>query len=125
VPYAELPIVSLVLGFLGAAAVITFSALIARTFLGTALSYAGARSIVIYLAFFFPMAVSRMILIKLGFIDSVGTISVLVMTAGILAPLVLMFLIEKTGYGRFLFTRPDWAKLQDRRKVDASMVPAE
>ena len=43
----------------------------------------------IYLAFFLPMAVSRAVLLKSGIISDVGTISLLVTLAGIIAPIVL------------------------------------
>ena len=33
------------------------------------------------------------------------------MTIALLSPLVLYWLIEKTGWGRFLFERPAWAHI--------------
>jgi uncharacterized membrane protein len=49
--YADLPLVSLALGLAGAAAIVTVSALLARTRLSSPLAWLGANSIVIYLAF--------------------------------------------------------------------------
>ena len=56
---AELPFVSLGLGLLGATAVVSVSALMAKSDLFKPLRYCGQNSIVIYLAFFLPMAASR------------------------------------------------------------------
>ena len=111
--YSELPLVSLFLGFLGALAIISMSSLLANlsqsNIVHRVLSYLGAHSIVVYLAFFLPMAATRTVLLKTGIITDVGTISLLTMLMGIILPVILYMLIERTGYGRFLFTRPQWA----------------
>ena len=65
---ATLPFVSLGLGLLGAAAVVALAALMARSDVFKPLRYCGKNSIVIYLAFFLPMAASRMVLLKTGWI---------------------------------------------------------
>ncbi|WOC15846.1 hypothetical protein MP213Fo_13050 [Pseudochrobactrum sp. MP213Fo] len=111
--YSELPFISLFLGFLGALAIVSVSSLLAQ--LGNAnhlhrvLSYLGGHSIVIYLAFFLPMAATRIILLKTGVIIDLGTISALTTLMAIILPVILYMLIEKTGYARFLFARPQWA----------------
>jgi hypothetical protein len=51
---------------MGALAVIAGSALLARAHLLKGLRYAGRNSLVVYLAFFLPMIVTRVMLIKLG-----------------------------------------------------------
>ena len=56
---AGLPFVSLALGFMGAGAVVAASALMAQSDLFRLLRYCGRHSIVIYLAFFLPMAAAR------------------------------------------------------------------
>ena len=124
--HADLPLVSLGLGLAGALAIVTGAALLAKGRAGETLRWLGEHSIVIYLAFFLPMAVSRTVLLKLGIITDVGTISALVTLAGILGPVVLYMLVRWTGYGRFLFERPNWARIDQptRRRRDA-MVPAE
>lgn len=108
---AALPFISLFLGAVGAFAVIVFSALLTEFGVAAPLQRCGENSIVVYLAFFFPMAVSRTILLKTGLISDIGTISVLVTAAGVIAPLVLWWLIRKTGYGTFLFVRPRWTRI--------------
>lgn len=111
-----LPFVSLVLGGLGALAVTTFASLITALPIGSFLRFFGKNSLVIYLAFFFPMGASRVILLKLGFLD-IGSISLIVTLTAILSPLVLKLLIDWSGWGKFLFERPDWARLQSDRKA--------
>ncbi|WP_439273158.1 acyltransferase family protein [Pseudochrobactrum sp. HB0163] len=118
--YSELPLISLFLGFLGALAIISLSSLLsclsAANIMHRALSFLGAHSIVVYLAFFLPMAVTRTVLLKTGVISDIGTISVLTTAAGVILPVILYMLIDKTGYGRFLFERPQWAII-DKKTV--------
>ena len=64
--WSKLPLVSLGLGLIGAAAVVSFSALLAKAALFDPLRFCGQNSIVIYLAFFLPMAATRMLLLKTG-----------------------------------------------------------
>jgi uncharacterized membrane protein YcfT len=61
--YADLPFVSLALGLVGAAAVVSVAALMANSDLFSPLRYCGRQSIVIYLAFFLPMAATRIALL--------------------------------------------------------------
>lgn len=122
---AELPFLSLALGFSGALAVVAVAALVAEKPWSRWLSWLGAHSIVIYLAFFLPMAIARAVLIRTGLIQDVGTISLLVTIAGVLGPVLLYAVIAGTGYGRFLFERPQWATIENRRRSDRQIVPAE
>lgn len=103
-----LPGLSLVLGAAGGIAVVLVSSLLASSGRLSGLRWMGAHSIVIYLAFFFPMAVARILLPKLGLFDT-GTLSLLVTLAAVSGPVVLYIVVERTGYGRFLFQRPVWA----------------
>jgi uncharacterized membrane protein YcfT len=102
---AEFPVVSLALGMAGAAAVVSVSVLLAKSDLAKPLRYCGRNSIVIYLAFFLPMALSRMVLVKTGWITDIGTISVLVTVAGVMGSLVWFWAVRWT-FLRFLFERP-------------------
>ncbi len=103
---AALPVVSLVLGLVGCGAVVAMAALLARFGTADAIRYAGERSIAIYLAFFLPMAATRILLVKTGVIADIGLVSLIVTAVAVTAPLVLLWLTEKTGRGRFLFVRP-------------------
>ena len=103
---AELAFVSLGLGMLGAAAVVALAALMAKTDIFKPLRYCGKHSIVIYLAFFLPMATSRMVLLKTGWISDVGTISALVTFAGVVGALIWFWAVRRS-FLRFLFERPE------------------
>jgi uncharacterized membrane protein YcfT len=123
---ADLPLVSLSLGMAGAMAVVAISVFLARTRAAAAFAWLGEHSIVVYLAFFLPMAVSRTILLKTGIIPDLGTVALLVTLAGILGPIVLYALIQWTGYGKFLFERPDWARIDGPyRRPKEALVAAE
>ncbi|MCV0395206.1 MAG: acyltransferase family protein [Rhizobiaceae bacterium] len=122
--WSELPLVSLALGLAGALAICSLAALVARLRGAAWLTWLGAHSIVVYLAFFLPMAVSRAILVKTGIVTDPGLVSLMVTTAGVVGPVLLYGLIHWSGYGRFLFERPSWAFLdrpgepQDRARAD-------
>lgn len=103
--YSELPFVSLGLGLIGACAVVTVSALLAMSDVFGPLRYCGRNSIVIYLAFFLPMAATRTVLIKTGLIADIGMISLVVTAAGVLGSLALFWATRDSGL-RFLFDRP-------------------
>lgn len=101
---ASMPFVSLVLGLIGAGAVVSAAALMAKSDLFKPLRYCGRNSIVIYLAFFLPMAIARGALIRLGLFD-VGTMSALVTVSGVIGSLALFWAVRGTP-ARFLFERP-------------------
>jgi uncharacterized membrane protein YcfT len=117
-----LPFVSLTLGLMGAAAVVAVSALMAKSDVFAALRYCGKHSIVIYLAFFLPMAASRAVLIKTGVVTDVGTIAALVTFAGVIVPLALFWAVRATPL-RFLFERPQRFWLAPKRRM--VLQPAE
>jgi len=109
--YSEVPGVNLGLGFLGAGAVVAASVLLSTRNWALPLRYAGENSIVVYLAFFLPMAVTRAALLKFAPGLDIGTVALIVTAAGVVAPLILHALVKDTRL-RFLFKRPDWAKLK-------------
>ncbi|MHA7775550.1 acyltransferase family protein [Roseibium sp. M-1] len=108
--WSQLPVVALVLGATGAAAIILTSALIVKSGGLGFLRHFGENSIVIYLAFFFPMALMRVILLDIGLLD-IGTMALVVTAFAVVAPMLLFWLIRRTGIGWFLFRRPAWAYL--------------
>jgi len=117
--HADLPLVSLGLGAVGALAVVTVSALMAKTPVAEPLRYCGEKSIVIYLAFFLPMAVSRIVLLKTNLIPDIGTVSLLVTAAGVVGPLILYWIVRGTWF-RFLFVRPGWARYEPGKRLAAA-----
>src|SRR5215204_3100766 len=98
---AELPLLSLALGLLGASAVVAVSALMAKSDLFAPLRYCGRNSIVIYLAFFLPMAISRTALLQTGYITDIGTISLIVTSEGVIGAVMLHWMLRNTPL-RFL-----------------------
>lgn len=108
---AGLPGLNLLLAIAGAAALCVSAGLLAKVPAMAWLRWLGSKSIVVYLAFALPMAVTRTVLVRLGLIEDVGLLSTIVMTVAIVSPLILWWLTERTGIGRFLFTRPAWAHI--------------
>jgi uncharacterized membrane protein YcfT len=107
--WSELAVVSLAAGAAGALAIVTAAALLSACPWTGWLRWLGAHSIVVYLAFFLPMAATRVLLLRTGFIQDVGTVSLLVTAAGVAGPVLLYALVRATGLGQFLFRRPAWA----------------
>jgi uncharacterized membrane protein YcfT len=102
---SEWPVVSLLLGLAGACAIVTSGTLLARVHWLGFLRFCGEHSIVIYLAFFLPMAATRTLLLKAGLIHDIGTISLIVTVAGVLGALAIWWMALKAG-ANFLFERP-------------------
>lgn len=120
--YDDLPFVSLALGFAGAAAIVGMAALLAQVNWFSLLRYAGENSIVVYLAFFLPMAATRVVLLKTSVIPDLGTVALIVTAMGVIAPLVFHAAIRGTKLD-FLFVRPAAFHLSRSRKTP--LAPAE
>jgi uncharacterized membrane protein YcfT len=119
---SEWPVISLLLGFAGAIAIIVAGTLLARMQWLTFLRFCGEHSIVIYLAFFLPMATTRAVLLKYSPFD-IGTISLAVTIAGVVGALVIWRLALALG-ATFLFERPDAFWIAPRKKP-ATLQAAE
>ncbi len=120
--YGDLPFVSLALGFAGAAAIVAMAALLAKVNWFSLLRYAGENSIVVYLAFFLPMAATRAVLLKTGMIPDLGTVALIVTATGVVVPLLFHAVVRGTRFD-FLFVRPAAFTLRAPRK--APLQPAE
>jgi uncharacterized membrane protein YcfT len=103
--FSEWPVVSLALGLAGACAIVVIGTLLAQARRLDALRYCGEHSIVIYLAFFLPMAATRTLLLKFGLIHDIGAISLIVTIAGIIGALAIWW-ISRSTRANFLFERP-------------------
>jgi uncharacterized membrane protein YcfT len=121
--FSELPIVSLLLGLAGACAIITTGTLLARMHWLNFLRFCGQHSIVIYLAFFLPMASTRTLLLKTGIIHDVGLISLIVTIVGVVGSLVI-WRLALLAHANFLFERPDGFWIAPR-KPGATLQAAE
>ena len=108
---AALPGLRLALAFTGSIALCIVASLLSRFAFMNWMRWLGEHSIVVYLSFSIPMAATRLVLIKLGLIENTGLLSLLVLLAALVSPIVLYWLIQRTGLGKFLFERPVWAHL--------------
>lgn len=122
---SDWPVVSLMLGTAGAVAIVALAALIAGAKAAEPLRYVGELSIVVYLAFFLPMAIARAVLLKTGIIIDIGWIALIVSTVGVAAPLGFHWLVTRTGWGTFLFERPKAFYVDRQAPPDRRMQPAE
>jgi uncharacterized membrane protein YcfT len=103
--FSEWPVISLALGLAGACAVVVTGTLLARAHRLEFLRYCGEHSIVIYLAFFLPMAASRTLLLHFGPIHDIGVVSLIVTVAGVIGALAIWWATRGTR-ANFLFERP-------------------
>lgn len=102
---SEWPLISIALGLAGACAIVTLGTLLARVHWLTFLRFCGEHSIVIYLAFFLPMATTRTLLLRTGWIADIGMISLIVTIAGVVGALAIWRIALAAG-ATFLFERP-------------------
>jgi len=120
--FSEWPLISLALGLAGAGAIVISGTLLARAHWLTFLRFCGKYSIVIYLAFFLPMATTRTLLLRTGLIHDIGTVSLIVTVVGVVGALVLWWVALRVG-ANFLFERPDafWiVPKKERRALQAA-----
>ncbi len=104
------PVLSLAMGFAGAAAIVTVGSLLAQRDWAWPLRYAGANSIVVYLTFFFPKGVlSRLAVATVPHWD-VAVVSLLITAVAIVTPLVFHRFIRSTRLA-FLYVRPSASRL--------------
>ncbi|WP_024509289.1 acyltransferase family protein [Bradyrhizobium sp. ARR65] len=116
--YSELPLLSLMLGIAGACAIVTSGTLLAHARRLDALRFCGEHSIVIYLAFFLPMAATRTLLLKTGLIEDIGAISLIVTIAGV-AGALLIWRLALAVHANFLFERPDAFWIAPKKQATA------
>jgi uncharacterized membrane protein YcfT len=103
---SEWAVISLGLGLAGACAVIAIATLLARTHGLKFVRFCGEHSIVIYLAFFLPMAATRTVLVRTGVIADVGLMSLVVTATALFGALAIWRIALRFG-ADFLFERPD------------------
>lgn len=108
----------------GSFVVVVFASLLSKMRGTVWLRYCGANSIVIYLAFFLPMAVTRVIIVKFGLISNIGLASIVVALIGVIVPIIVHGLVKHTKLS-FLFERPVMFRLTLRKQGDFQPHPAE
>lgn len=119
--FSEWPLISLALGFAGAGAIIVAGTLLARKQWLNGLRFCGEHSIVIYLAFFLPMATTRTLLLKFLPMADVGAVSLIVTVSGVCGALAIWWLALKAR-GDFLFERPAAFSIAPKRRVVAEVA---
>lgn len=107
---ADLPIISVVLGGMGAMAIVLLASQLSKFHAAPFIKYCGANSIVLYISFTIPMAFTRVILLKLGVITDTGVASMLVWLVALISPLIIHAVLRHTPL-RLLYERPTWAAL--------------
>jgi hypothetical protein len=85
--------------------VIALSSLLSTRDWAQPLRYAEQNSIVVYLAFFLPMATTRALLLKFALDLDLGLVALTVTTVAAITPLLFYALVKDT-FWRFLFKRP-------------------
>ena len=110
-----LPIISLVLGMAGAFAVIAAATLLTRRDWrwGEFVKYTGRNYLVIYLAYFIPLALFETLLASTGFRTESGLTILFLTLASLGAPLLLHQLLRKTPLIA-LYRRPAAFRLQEK-----------
>jgi len=121
--FSEWPLISLALGVAGACAIITIGTLLARAHWLSFLRFFGEHSIVIYLAFFLPMATTRTLLLKTGLIHNIGAVSLVVTIVGVAGALAIWWIALRAG-ANFLFERPPAFWIAPK-KAGKALQPAE
>jgi uncharacterized membrane protein YcfT len=106
---SAMPVVGLGLGFLGAGAVVALAALLSTRDWAHPIRYAGENSIVVYLAFFLPMATTRTALLAFAPNLDLGVTALIVTAVAAITPLIFFALVKNSSLG-FLFKRPAWAR---------------
>lgn len=120
--WAVLPGASLALGFLGAGAVIAASSLLSGARAGAWLAWLGERSLVVYLGFLLPMNALVLVLKRTEWTGDRGWLALALSLASAGVALTFERLARRTPL-RFLYERPEWAKLAQPKPASASRRP--
>lgn len=111
---SDLPILSIILGGMGAMAIVLLATQLAKFNVASFVRYCGANSIVLYISFTIPMALTRVVLLKLGVITDTGMASLVVWLVALTSPLIVHLILKRTPLN-VLYERPDWVSLPYQR----------
>ncbi|TIS60554.1 MAG: acyltransferase [Mesorhizobium sp.] len=75
------------------------------------LRWLGEHSLVVYVAFTIPMSIFRGLALASGLLTDTGWLSLAVLLVSVTSPVILYFIVKRTGFGNFLFERPAWAHI--------------
>ena len=121
---AAFPPLHLGLAIAGSCALCILGALLSRLWFMDWLRWLGEHSLVVYLAFTLPMSMVRAVALNSGLITHTGLLSLIVLVAATSGPVILYLIVGYTGYGRFLFERPAWARIVAAQPPVATAMPA-
>lgn len=123
---AATPVLQLVYASLGILALFTLAGLLSSLPVMAWLNWIGRHSIVLYVAFALPMTATRLVVLKTGLVDDPALVAAIVFAASVIVPFALYAIVQKTGYGRFLFERPAAFHIdRPRRRQRDTLAPAE
>lgn len=125
--YEEMTAVAILMGALGFIAVVDLMAILPHGgpmgVFAVFLRFCGKRSLPIYLGFFLPMGVTRLAVPKLCELCGSGNVAFIVTISSIVGSLLMYEIVKRTGIGTFLYTRPQWARINGQKPQAA--IPAE
>jgi uncharacterized membrane protein YcfT len=107
---AELPIISIALGGMGAMAIVILATQLSKFDAAPFIQYCGSNSIVLYISFTIPMALTRVVLLKTGITTDTGVASLVVWLVALISPLIAHLVLKRTPL-KVLYERPMWAAL--------------
>ena len=108
--------------FAGAAATLILVVLLVERGLAAPLTYIGSRSLYVFLAFFLPMAATRVLLIRLG-VTHGDFLTLLSLAMAVGMPLLAFRIVENTPLS-FVFVRPDAFRLKPRGTKEPATAAA-
>ncbi|MEX0839500.1 MAG: hypothetical protein WD034_08210, partial [Parvibaculum sp.] len=103
----------LLMGLAGAGSAVALVSVLASANLGAPLAYIGRHSLYIFLAFFLPMAVMRVGLVRLG-VENGDVVTLLTTAFAVVMPIVAYRIVVNTPLDVF-FVRPDMFRLTSPR----------
>ena len=109
--FLEYTIVTLILGFYGAYAVIAIGALLQKLPNMEWLQYLGANSIIIFLPFYLPMKLISYVMLSVYPGYPPGLFAAVLTVFTLAASVLLYWLAQKVNAGLWLLQRPAWVKL--------------
>jgi uncharacterized membrane protein YcfT len=101
----QTPIIGILLGFAGAAAIVAVGSLLSKMNWAGWLAHVGKFSIVVYLTAFLPMKILLKIFAETNLIPDVGLASAIITFGAVATPLILHYFIRGTRLN-FLYERP-------------------
>jgi len=112
---AALPPMHLILAIIGALALCVIGALLSKLSFMNWLRWLGEHSLVVYVSFTLPMSIFRGLAMWSGLLTATGSLSAAVLIVATASPVVLYLIIQRLGFGVFLFERPGWAHIAEGR----------